>query len=168
MESNIGMKKLYIIRHAKSSWKDLAADDFDRPLNKRGEKDAPFMGKILKKKGVKPDIIISSPALRAKTTAEVIAQEIGFKKPILYIEKIYEAEVEDLYDVVRDIDEKYKTVFIIGHNPGLNMFVESLVGFHENIPTCGIIELEIDCKNNKDISALCSKYISFDYPKRYK
>ena len=162
------MKKIYIIRHAKSSWKDLNLDDFERPLNKRGQNDAPFMAKTLKKKGVKPDIIISSPALRAKTTAQIIAQEVGFKKSILYIEKIYEAEVEDLYDVVRNIDEKYKTVFIIGHNPGLNMFVESLIGFHENIPTCGILELEINCKNNKDISASCSEFISFDYPKRYK
>lgn len=125
------------------------------------------MGKILKKRGVHPDLIICSPALRAKTTAKIIAKEVGYKDPILYIEKIYEAEVEDLYDVVRNIDEKYKTVFVIGHNPGLNMFVESLVGFQENIPTCGIVELEIDCKKSKDISASCTKLISFDYPKRY-
>lgn len=162
------MKKIYIIRHAKSSWKDLNLDDFERPLNKRGQKDAPFMAKTLKKKGVKPDLIISSPAVRAKTTAKIIAQEVGYKKPILYIKKIYEAEVQDLYDVVRNIDEKYKTVFMIGHNPGLNMFVESLVGFHENIPTCGIVELEIDCKKSKDISASCSEFRYFDYPKRYK
>lgn len=163
----MSMKKLYIIRHAKSSWKNLTLDDFDRSLNKRGQKDAPFMGKILKKKGVFPDAIISSPALRAKTTAQSIAKEVGFTKSILYIEKIYEASKGDLYDVVKSIDDKYETVFLFGHNPGLNMFVESLVDFHGNIPTCGIVELEIDCKKNKDINASCTKLISFDYPKRY-
>ena len=77
------MKKLYIIRHAKSSWKDTALDDFKRPLSKRGRKDAPFMAKKLKQKGVMPDVIISSPATRAKTTAELIAKELNFKKLII-------------------------------------------------------------------------------------
>ncbi|MCK5293309.1 MAG: histidine phosphatase family protein, partial [Arcobacteraceae bacterium] len=79
-------KKLYIIRHAKSSWKDFTLDDFDRPLNKRGRLNAPFMGKILKGKNIIPDIILSSPALRAKTTAKIIANEIGFSKSIIYDE----------------------------------------------------------------------------------
>ena len=72
------MKKLFLIRHAKSSWEDLRLDDFDRPLNKRGEKDAPFMAELLKEKNIIPDLIISSPSLRTKLTAEIIAEKIGF------------------------------------------------------------------------------------------
>ncbi|WP_345993013.1 histidine phosphatase family protein [Sulfurimonas sp. HSL-1716] len=152
------MKRFYFIRHAKSSWKDLALDDYDRPLNKRGEKDAPFMGALLRKKGVIPDLIISSPALRAKRTAQIIAEAVNFTKPIVYEERIYEADVKDLQEIIENIDHKYKTVFIIGHNPGLNMFIERLVGFHENIPTCGIVEIDPQSK----------ELISFDYPKRYR
>ena len=85
------MKKLYIIRHAKSSWKDFSLADYDRPLNKRGFFNAPFMGNILKEKRVMPDLILSSPALRAKTTAEIIAKSIHYVDKIVFDKKIYEA-----------------------------------------------------------------------------
>jgi phosphohistidine phosphatase len=162
------MKKLYIIRHAKSSWKDLMLNDFERPLNKRGEKDAPFMGKLLKQKGVFPDAILSSPAARAKTTALKIAKEINFSKEIIYERKIYEASATTLISVVKSIDDKYKVVFLFGHNPGLNMLAESIIGFHENIPTCGIVEVEFDCKKWSKISSKNAKLISFEYPKKYR
>lgn len=161
------MKKLYIIRHAKSSWKDLMLNDFERPLNKRGENDAPFMGKLLKEKDVFPDAILSSPALRAKTTAQKIAQEINFSKEIIYDRKIYEASVQTLKSVVKSIDDKYSTVFLFGHNPGLKMLAKSIVGFEGNIPTCGIVEVEFDCKKWSDISSKNAKMISFEYPKKY-
>lgn len=160
------MKKLYIIRHAKSSRKDTALDDFKRPLSKRGRKDAPFMAKKLKQKGVIPDIIISSPATRAKTTAELIAKELNFKKPIIYDTTLYEANTNNIFDAIVKIDESNSIVFLIGHNPSLNMFVETLVNFKENIPTCGIIELEVDCELIKDFSATCTKLLSFDFPKK--
>ena len=160
------MKKLYIIRHAKSSWKDTALDDFNRPLSKRGRKDAPFMAKKLKQKGVMPDVIISSPATRAKTTAELIAKELNFKKQIIYDTTLYEANTNKIFDAIVKIDESNSIVFLIGHNPSLNMFVEILVNFRENIPTCGIIELEVDCELFKDFSATCTKLLSFDFPKK--
>lgn len=160
------MKKLYIIRHAKSSWKNPTLDDFERPLSKRGKKDAPFMAKILQQKGVMPDIIISSPALRAKTTAELIAKELNFKKQITYNSKLYEADTDNIFDTILTIDESCNIVFLIGHNPGFNMFVETLVNFKKNIPTCGIVELEIDSEYFKDISSKCTKLLSFDFPKK--
>ena len=159
------MKKLYIIRHAKSSWKDTALDDFKRPLNKRGQIDAPFMAKKLKQKGIMPDIIISSPALRAKTTAELIAKELNYKKQIIYDANLYEASTNNIFDTIKKIDESNRIVFLIGHNPSLNMFVETLVNFQENIPTCGIIELEVDCELFKDFDATCTKLLSFNFPK---
>lgn len=160
------MKKLYIIRHAKSDWEDLTLKDFDRPLNSRGEDDSPFMGKLLNEKEVLPDAILSSPALRAKKTAQKIAKEINFTKPILYDKKIYEASVQTLESIVKSIDDKYDIVFLLGHNPGLKMLAESIVGLEGNIPTSGIVEVEFDCKKWSEISSKNAKLISFDYPKK--
>lgn len=145
----------------------MDVDDFDRPLNKRGKKDAPFMGKMLKEKKVFPDEIVSSPAKRAKTTAEIFAKEINFTKPILYDDNIYEADGGELKHVLTSLQDKDKVVFIFGHNPGLNMLVENFLEFNENIPTCGIVELEFDCNKWSEISSENVKFLSFDYPKKH-
>jgi len=162
------MKKLYIIRHAKSSWKDLSLSDFDRPLNKRGTNDAPLMGKMLKRKKILPDLIISSPAKRAKTTAKVIAKEINYTESIVYDSDIYEAGMSTLRNIIASIDDKNKSLFLFGHNPGLGMLVDCLVGLYKNIPTTGIVEIEFDCNKWKNISATNAKLKSFKYPKMYK
>ena len=161
------MKTLYIIRHAKSSWKDLSLDDFDRPLNKRGQRDAPFMGKVLKGLHVKPDIILSSPALRAKMTAEIIAKKVKYSKKILFIDDIYEASAITLHRLLTKIDDKNSIAFLFGHNPGLNDLVEEYVDVDENIPTCGVVCIEFNAKSWSEISELNAKLISFDYPKKY-
>ncbi|MBU1658438.1 histidine phosphatase family protein [bacterium] len=161
------MKKLYIIRHAKSDWEDLSLSDFERPLNKRGKKNAPFMSKILKQKGVLPDAILSSPALRAKTTAQLFAKGIDFKKNIIYKENMYEADTGQLREILMMLSDADNKVFLFGHNPGFNMLVESFVNFHENIPTCGIVEIAFECKKWSQINASNAKLISFDYPKKY-
>ena len=160
------MKKLYIIRHAKSSWKDFSLDDFDRPLNKRGKLNAPFMGGRLKQENVLPDIIMSSPAKRAKKTAKAIAGEIGFSEKIIYDEDIYEASVYTLDKIIRSVDNAHNLVFLFGHNPSLNMLVENYVNFEQNIPTCGIIAIEFDCNRWEDIDSSNAELISFDYPKK--
>lgn len=161
------MKKLYIIRHAKSSWKDFTLSDFDRPLNKRGKLNAPFMGKVLKDKKIKPDIIISSPALRAKTTAKAIAKEISFSKNIIFDKNIYETSIDIVHNIIVNINDENSILFLVGHNPTLNMLAESYVGFYENISTSGVVEIEFNCDSWKDISIKNGKLISFDYPKRY-
>ncbi len=162
------MKTLYIIRHAKSSWKDMSLDDCDRPLNKRGKRDAPVMGKRLKKKNVVPDIIISSPALRAKTTAQFIAKEVGYNKDIEFKEEIYESNIHILDNILKNIDDRNSITFLFGHNPDLNMLAEEYVDFDENIVTCGILKIEFDCDKWQDISHKNAKMISFDYPKKVK
>jgi len=161
------MKKLYIIRHAKSSWKDTMLDDFDRPLNKRGKLNAPFMGDILKNKNISPDIIISSPALRAKKTAEIIAEKTAYSKEIKFDRNIYEAETQELYKILSMVSDDEYIVFLFGHNPTLNMFAEEYVNFHDNIPTCGIVEIEFTCSKWADISAKNARLKSFEYPKKY-
>lgn len=160
------MKKLYIIRHAKSSWKDESLSDFNRPLNKRGKKDAPLMGNRLRDKNIIPDIIISSPALRAKTTAEIIAKLVHYNQEIIFDERVYEATPAELHAIVTGVDDKNSVLFLVGHNPGLNMLAEAYVEFDENIVTCGIVEIAFDCNRWADISADNARLISFDYPKK--
>ena len=160
------MKKLHIIRHAKSSWNDLSLDDFNRPLNKRGKENAPFMGAKLKKKKIVPDMIISSPALRAKATAELIAKKIKYSKKIIFKNDMYDSSARELHKMLTNIDDKNDIVFLVGHNPDINMLAEKYVNFNENIVTCGIVEIEFDCKKWKDIRRKNAKFISFDYPKK--
>ena len=162
------MKKLFVIRHAKSSWKDESLNDFDRPLNKRGKLDAPLMAKKLKKMGIKPDIILASPALRTKTTAQIIASELKSSKLIRYDEELYEADAQTLMNKIKDIGSNHETIFLVGHNPGLNDFLNILVGFTENLPTCAIAEIDIDCEDLKELNETCSKLVSLKYPKMYK
>ncbi len=163
------MNKLYIIRHSKSSWKDLSLDDFDRPLNSRGKKDSRFMGKLLKKRGAKPSLIISSPAVRAMKSAINISKEIGYD-----IEKIslntdmYEASVDELLKTISLIDNKYKSIFLIAHNPSINMLVDYLYSKNTifNVVTSGVVEFELNCLWS-EIKRDCAKFISFEYPKKY-
>ena len=162
------MKKLFIIRHAKSDWNDTSLDDFDRPINKRGEKNAPFMGQLIAKKNIKPDLIISSPALRAITTAKLIAKEVNYEKTITPNQYIYEAYVTSLQEIVQYIHDSNETVFLVGHNPGVSALAYMLCDLKENLPTCSIVEIEFDCNSWMDACKENSKLISYEYPKKYK
>lgn len=160
------MKKLFIIRHAKSSWKDSALDDFDRPLSKRGKSDAPMIGSRLRERNIYPDIIISSPAKRAKTTAEIIAKELKYSKDILLEDEVYESTLNKLQKIVTKVDDNNSTLFLVGHNTSLNILAWHYVDFSENIVTCGVLEIEFDCDRWKDASDKNAKLISYDYPKK--
>ena len=162
------MKKLYLIRHAKSSWKNLNLDDFDRPLSKRGKGDAPFMGKLLKKKNALPDLILSSPAKRAKATAKMIAKEIGYGiEQIEFNSNIYGVYDTQLSAILNSVENKNDTVFFIGHNPGFNALASYFLDFKDNIPTCGIVEIDFDTNSWQEISPDNAKLISFEYPKKF-
>lgn len=163
------MKTAFFIRHAKSSWADMDLSDIDRPLNKRGMRDAPFMAKLLKGKGANPDRLISSPAKRAFTTASFFAE--AFDIPASGIEvrnTIYETYVEDVLAMVRKLPEELDQVLIFGHNPTFtslaSMFSSTYI---PNIPTCGIFQLEAKIekwsKFDTDIVSLVALY----YPKQY-
>jgi phosphohistidine phosphatase len=162
------MKTLYLVRHAKSSWKDSSLDDIERPLNKRGKRDAPFMGELLKEKVVIPDVVISSPAKRASKTAQIITEQIGYsKKDIIYAEEIYEASSRELVDFIKKLEDKYNSVMIFGHNPGFTMLNNFLSKkYIDNIPTCGIVALEFN-SSWKEIEKNSAKMLFFDFPKRY-
>jgi phosphohistidine phosphatase len=161
------MKKLYLVRHAKSSWKDITLEDFDRPLNKRGKQNAPFMANLLKEKNIIPDLLISSPAKRTKKTAKTFKEVYSLEEKIIFDSYIYHATLGELESVVKSIDDKFSSVFLFGHNPTLNQFAQEYVNFYDNIPTCGVLGIEFDSQEwktalNKDV-----KLIFFDFPKNH-
>jgi len=162
------MKKLIIIRHAKSDWQDTTLDDFDRPLNERGMQDAPFIGKFLKEKGLLPDLIISSPALRAITTAEIIAKEVEYTKAIVPNQYIYEAYVNTLQEIVSFIYDENDTVYLIGHNPGVSALAYMLSDMKESIPTCAVVEIDFECDSWMDVSKENAALVSYDFPKKLR
>lgn len=163
------MKTLYIIRHAKSDWNDPTLSDFQRPLNKRGQKNAPFMGEMLAHNQIHPDLIISSPAVRAKTTAEEIAQKVGYGcEKIIYEDALYMGDVDEIEGILKKISDSNQIVFLIAHNPGLTHFAEYVSGYAiDNIPTCGIfcVRLKDDAWKSIGKDSVC--YVSFDYPKKH-
>lgn len=162
------MKKLVIIRHAKSDWEDTTLDDYDRPLNERGLKDAPFMGKFLQEKGLKPDLIMCSPALRSIKTAELISKEVAYEKIICPNQYIYEAFVNTLQDIVSFIHDDNDTVFLVGHNPGVSALAYMLSELKQSVPTCATVEIDFDCDSWMDVSKENSTLISYDSPKKLK
>lgn len=163
------MKRLILIRHAKSSWKEPDLRDFDRPLNKRGKRDAPFMGKLLAEEKVLPDLIISSPAIRAFTTAKKIAEEIGYsKEAILTHKRLYESDTDDFVNVISEVDDAVNTLMIFSHNPGLTILSNFVSDKRiDNIPTCGIVHIDLKINHWKDIDFDKGVLVSFDYPKKF-
>ena len=158
------MHTILFMRHAKSSWKNLALRDFDRPLNKRGKNDVPMMGKRLDARGYRADSIISSPAMRAISTAKGLAKEIGYKTRIIEEKQLYMAEVEDYLQVINSLDEKEKAVMIVSHNPGTEEIIEYLASQDFFIPTAAYVLLEFKGKW-KEIGQGSCKVLDYDFPK---
>lgn len=162
------MKILTLVRHAKSSWKDSKISDRDRPLNKRGENDAPMMGKRIVAAGIRPSLILCSPAVRAWTTAKIIAQEIGYPREFLQRENsLYLASLENILDVLVAQDTEFNSVMIVGHNPGLTTFANYLSpGLTNNLPTAGVVSVGFDQEDWNLHTAPKTELLTFDYPKR--
>lgn len=138
------MKNLLLMRHAKSSWDDESQPDHERPLNSRGERDAPRMGKLLKKQKLLPDLIVSSSARRAADTAELLAQGCKYKGEIALEADLYHAAGDDWERVIRKLPSKIETALLIGHNPSIEVFQEHLTGIAERFPTAAIAWLVLD------------------------
>lgn len=145
------MKKLLLLRHAKSSWEDRSLSDHDRPLNERGERDAPRMGRLLRDEGLWPDLILSSTARRARRTAELLLTDRESDTSeddteIRYLSELYLADPEDYLGAVRRVAGQAESVLVVGHNPGLEMLLQSLTDAWHRLPTAAIarIDLPID------------------------
>jgi phosphohistidine phosphatase len=147
------MKTLYLLRHAKSSWKDAGLADFDRPLNERGRRAAPFMGRLMRDRGADVDLIISSPAKRARKTAKLFLEAGGFETDVLNDERIYEASPSTLMYVAGEIDDRFSSVVLVGHNPGMEGLIRALTGQSEPMPTAAIAIIKLAIDSWKDIAA---------------
>jgi phosphohistidine phosphatase len=163
------MKSLFIVRHAKSSWKDPRLMDHQRPLNKRGKKAAPKMGKRMKKKCVRPDAIVTSDARRALDTADLLVHAMGLPSEVIRLNpELYHAPPDGILDIVHHFPDEWNQVMVVGHNPGLtelaNWFYPDYI---ENIPTAGIVKLrfETNAWDRIDQDKLIHSF--FDYPKKH-
>jgi len=163
------MKKLIVIRHAKSSWSDPKAADFDRKLNERGKRDAPFMARQLAGRTAVPDIIIASPARRAKKTAKIMADGLGYeRRRIRYSDDLYHADARDLLSIVRAIDDACDSAVLVGHNYGITDFAEQLSGESLiNIPTSGMVALDCAVEQWQRLAYGGCRLLFFDYPKNH-
>jgi len=161
------VKTLFLVRHAKSSRDDPSLPDKNRPLDDRGKRDAPKMGKRLAKRGVKPDLIVSSPATRALATAQLIADELGYKrKDIVVNDRLYAAAADDLLAVVHTLDRTRDCVMLFGHNPEFSELANRLSGEIGDMPTCAIAEFSFDTKAWLDIGEVEPAEVTLDHPKK--
>jgi len=162
------MKQIYLLRHAKSSWKDAELSDIDRPLNTRGKTDAPVMGKHLHKKQVRPQLIISSPAKRAFKTATLIAPELGYEEKNIRIDmSLYGANAQQIHQLLLGLESGLNKVMLIGHNPAFTLAVSYFTGEEiDNLPTCGMVRIDFHSQRWELIKAGKGKLKLFEYPKK--
>ncbi|MCX8020178.1 MAG: histidine phosphatase family protein [Chitinophagaceae bacterium] len=161
------MKTLLLIRHAKSDWSHPELEDFDRPLNERGKKDAPEMARRLIKNKIKIDLFLSSPAKRAASTAKAFLKEFDAKKKKLrFEEKLYLPSPSVFWEVIKDVKDKVETLAVFSHNDGITLFANQLTNTKvDNIPTCGIFAVKAHCDAWKDFENSEKEFWFFDYPK---
>ncbi len=162
------MKTLTIVRHAKSSWKERGLSDRERPLNKRGKRDAPIVGDRVAKAGVRPSQIISSPAVRAWTTARIFAKKLGYPTEFLQREDgLYLASLDNLLDVVATQDKGFNNLMLFGHNPGLTDFANYLVpGLTNNLPTSGVVTVNLACDDWMLYDRPTTELVLHEFPKK--
>jgi phosphohistidine phosphatase len=162
------MKILTIVRHAKSSWDDPGLRDHERPLNKRGHRNAPEMGRRIAEHDIRPSLIVSSTAVRAWSTAKAVAKAVGY--PYEFLEKepnLYHASVDRILDVIRAQDERCNNLMLVGHNPGLTDFANFLVpGLTNNLPTAGVVAVEIDRDDWNLYERPQTRLLVHDWPKK--
>lgn len=146
------MKTLFLMRHAKSSWKDDSLDDHERPLKKRGKKDIKLIAKIMKKNNFDPDLIITSSAVRAKDTADLLAEALGYKGKIIVSDDLYMGEPADYMKILKNIKDKNNSVLMVGHNPGLEAYLQIIDGEIEALPTAGLGHLLLAIEDWSEIT----------------
>jgi phosphohistidine phosphatase len=162
------MKRITLLRHAKSSWQDSSLADRDRPLNKRGQRDAPDMGQRLKARGARPSLILTSPADRAKKTARSVARELDYPQEFIQKEDdLYLASPETLIAVVSRQENGFNDIMLVAHNPGITDLANRLGDMRiRNVPTCGVVAVDVDITEWTELAAYRGTTVFFDYPKK--
>lgn len=164
------MKHLLVIRHAKSSWDNPDLQDIERPLNKRGLEDAPLMANVLKKYDLKLDKIFSSSAVRAKMTTEIFARELNVPENMIdYTDELYNASRRNILNFLKKLNDKFESIAIVGHNPGLTDLVHFLLyDFDYELPTCALVGIDLEINQWSEIKSGTGILKFFEYPKKYK
>lgn len=164
------MKTLYVVRHAKSSWDHEGITDFERPLNRRGRNDAPLMGRVLEELAAQPALIRASAAVRAITTARLIAEAMSLAPDEVVADSaMYGAGPLELLDMVSGFPDDVREAMLIGHNPTMHMLAYRLCGFEEdNLPTCGIVCIDFDMPTWADVHAVRGKLRYYEFPKKHR
>lgn len=162
------MKTITLLRHAKSSWSHNQLADRERPLNERGERDAPEMASRIMEAGIRPSLILSSPAVRAWQTAKAVATRISY--PVEFLqrdEQLYHADVDSILEVLRKQEAAFNSILLVGHNPGFTDFANHLVpGLTSNVPTCGLVSVNFDAEDWDLAAVRNAKLVLFDFPKK--
>lgn len=140
------MKTLYLLRHAKSSWTDASLQDFERPLNDRGKEAAPLVGQYIREQKLRVDLLLSSPATRARQTAALVKESAGLNAELLYDERIYEADAVTLLEVVTQAGESAEALMLVGHNPGLEQLLKLLTGEERRMQTAALACVALDAE----------------------
>jgi len=161
------MKRIYIVRHAKSSWGDLSLADHQRPLNERGRRDAPVMASLCLAKQYTPDTIICSDANRAKETSQFFLKEFDLKEGLYRLESgLYHAPSDKYFEEASLLDEQYSSVMMFGHNPGITYLANEVSSnFIDNVPTSGVLVIDSTAKTWSEIDPSNCKLVDFLYPK---
>jgi phosphohistidine phosphatase len=161
------MKQLVIVRHAKSSWENFSVPDFERPLNDRGKTDAPMMAQRLSARSVKPDVLLTSPAKRARKTAELFAKTFELSdEQIIEVPQLYEAGPEAFFNAVVNAPVSAGTVILFSHNPGITTFVNMLTEVRiDDMPTCAVFAVGCDINGWSGFRTATKQFLFFDYPK---
>ncbi|HEY8521664.1 MAG TPA: histidine phosphatase family protein [Gammaproteobacteria bacterium] len=162
------MKRLLLLRHAKSSWSDPSLADFDRPLAKRGERDAPLMGARLRARRERPSLIVTSPARRALRTAELVSQALGYPREFLQPERgLYLADAAGILAVIAAQEDRISNLLVVAHNPGMTVLANRLLPDLrlDNLPTAGVVALDLDVDAWRAAPDAVGRLAYYDYPK---
>ena len=161
------MKTVLLVRHAKSSWDDISLSDFERPLNDRGKKNAPEMAERLLEKGIAIDAFLSSPAKRAKKTAEIFAKAYKQdKEDVLLVPALYEARPDDFLKAIEEAPRNASRIAVFSHNPGITDFANSLTEVKiDNMPTCSVFAVNVKVDDWRDFGNASKEFYFFDFPK---
>jgi phosphohistidine phosphatase len=159
------MKTLYLLRHAKSSWDDASLSDLERPLNDRGRRTASFMGNVMRERALGLELIVCSPASRARETATAVRKAGGFDAGIVFEPHIYEASPNDLRSIIAALNDKFSRVMLVGHNPGMEGIIYYLTGRVTSMPTAALALVELDVRTWNDATADCGRLIDVLRPK---
>lgn len=163
------MKTLYLIRHAKSGWSEPNTSDFERTISKKGKKDINTMGSYLCLSGIKPQVILSSCALRAQQTTDLLAEKISFNGEKHYLQELYLTGLEVIKDIISIQDDDIDSMFIVGHNPQLHELANTLIDEHiSKFPSLGIISIYFDIESWSEIQDKSGKVDFFIFPKQFK